>query len=113
MSPAAPPDVRPGRHEGKRSLLARAAGGVPVTLNAGSSSLKFALFGTETGLTATMRGAIGELDSAPHLVARASAALAERRWPAGGAPPLADLLGTCRKQPISTTSATAPRTRPS
>lgn len=31
MSPAAPPDLRLGRHEGTRSLLARAAGGAPVT----------------------------------------------------------------------------------
>lgn len=79
-------------------------------LNAGSSSLKFALFGTDAGLTATMRGAVGEVASAPHLLTRdaAGAVLAERRWPVGSASPLADLLGTRRKQPKSTTSATAP-----
>lgn len=67
-----------------------------LTLNAWSSSLKFALFGTDAGLTTTMRGAIGELASAPHLLARdtASTVLAERCWPAGSIPPLAELLGT-------------------
>jgi acetate kinase len=57
-----------------------------LTLNAGSSSLKFALFDTATpALTATVRGEIEELDAAPHLVARDAGGrvLAEHRWPGG------------------------------
>ena len=63
-----------------------------LTINAGSSSLKFALFDTAAGLTAagltaTVRGEVEDLDSAPHLLARdaAGAVLADRRWPAGPA----------------------------
>ncbi len=55
-----------------------------LTLNAGSSSLKFALFERET-LAATLRGEIENLGDAPHLVARdgLGVVLAERRWSAG------------------------------
>jgi acetate kinase len=61
-----------------------------LTLNAGSSSLKFALFDEATTiapmhLVASVRGEIENLDSAPHMRAYdpAGAVLAERRWPAG------------------------------
>ena len=56
-----------------------------LTLNAGSSSLKFALFDTATGLKARVHGEIEDLDAAPHLLARDTdgSVLAERRWPAG------------------------------
>jgi len=56
-----------------------------LTINGGSSSLKFALFDNIAELTATVRGEIEDLDAAPHLLARdaAGAVLAERRWSAG------------------------------
>ena len=58
-----------------------------LTLNAGSSSMKFALFDAADGLKATVRGEIEDLDAAPHLFAHdaSGAVLAERRWPAGAA----------------------------
>jgi acetate kinase len=64
-----------------------------LTLNAGSSSLKFALFDAGS-LTATVRGEIENLGEAPHLRARdaAGAVLAEQRWPAGLADPYATAL---------------------
>jgi acetate kinase len=62
-----------------------------LTLNTGSSSLKFALFDDAAGLQATVRGDIEDLDAAPHLRARdaAGAVLADRQWPAGTAHPFA------------------------
>jgi acetate kinase len=56
-----------------------------LTINGGSSSLKFALFDNTAELTATVRGEIEDLDAAPHLLARdaAGAVLAEHRWSAG------------------------------
>jgi acetate kinase len=57
-----------------------------LTLNAGSSSLKFALFRvTGSGVSLTARGQVEGLGSAPHLVARdaAGAQLMEQRWPEG------------------------------
>jgi acetate kinase len=64
-----------------------------LTLNAGSSSLKFALFDTGS-LTATVRGEIENLGDAPHLRARdaAGVVLAEQRWPAGLPDPYATAL---------------------
>ena len=58
-----------------------------LTINGGSSSLKFALFDNTAELTATVRGEIEDLDAEPHLFARdaSGAVLAERRWPAGSA----------------------------
>ena len=53
-----------------------------LTLNAGSSSLKFALFDAAT-LKVTVRGEIEDLDEAEaHLLARdaAGAVLTEQRW---------------------------------
>ncbi len=67
-----------------------------LTLNAGSSSLKFALFDTAVGLQSTVRGEIEELDAAPHFVARDAlgAVLAERRWPNGSSLPFHSALET-------------------
>ena len=61
--------------------------GTILSLNAGSSSLKFALFAAVTGrLQELARGEISELGSAPHLLAHdpTGQPLADRRWPAGG-----------------------------
>ncbi|HVC59703.1 MAG TPA: acetate/propionate family kinase [Acetobacteraceae bacterium] len=65
-----------------------------LTLNAGSSSVKFALFDTAAGLNATVRGEIEDLDAAPHLLARAGdgAVLAEKHWPPGTTPSFAAVL---------------------
>ena len=65
-----------------------------LTLNAGSSSVKFALFDTAQNLISTARGEIEELQDAPHFYARdsAGALLAERHWPAGTALPFAAAL---------------------
>lgn len=70
-----------------------------LTLNAGSSSVKFALFHTATGAEAaapqaTVRGEIENLDAAPHLLARdaGGVVLAEKRWPAGSVPSFATVL---------------------
>jgi acetate kinase len=67
-----------------------------LTINGGSSSLKFALFDNTAELTATVRGEIEDLDAAPHLLARdaSGAILAERRWSAGTAHPFAVALDT-------------------
>jgi len=56
-----------------------------LSLNAGSSSLKFALFDTAGSLTVTVRGEIEDLDSAPHFTAHDAAGkvLAEQRLAAG------------------------------
>jgi acetate kinase len=71
-----------------------------LAINAGSSSLKFALFElTEPDPLCVLRGEIEGIGTAPHFVARgaAGAVLAERRWPAGAARDhealLGDLLG--------------------
>ena len=76
-----------------RSRVTGLAGSI-LTLNAGSSSLKFAIFHTDAELTAVVRGEIEDLDSAPHFIARdaTGAVLAERRWPAPPSPPFAILL---------------------
>jgi acetate kinase len=64
-----------------------------LTLNAGSSSLKFALYDGDP-LTATARGEIENLGEAPHLLARdaSGAVLAEQHWPVGLADPFATAL---------------------
>lgn len=56
-----------------------------LSLNAGSSALKFALFNAVDHLTATVRGEIEDLDSTPHMTARdaGGTALAESRLPSG------------------------------
>jgi acetate kinase len=65
-----------------------------LTLNAGSSSLKFALFENDSALAPTARGEIENLESAPHLVARdgTGTLLAEQAWPAGQSHPFATVL---------------------
>ena len=56
-----------------------------LVLNAGSSSLKFALFDAGASLTQTVWGEIENLGSTPHLTARDNfgVSLAERRWSPG------------------------------
>jgi acetate kinase len=60
--------------------------GTILTLNAGSSSLKFALFDAAgpLALSASMRGEIEDLQAAPYMIARGAdgAVIAERHWPA-------------------------------
>ena len=67
-----------------------------LTLNAGSSSLKFALFDTAAGLKSAVRGEIEELDAAPHFIARDALGevLAERRWPKDASLPFHSALET-------------------
>ena len=64
-----------------------------LTLNAGSSSLKFALY-DGAPLVATARGEIENLNDAPHFVARdgKGTVLAEQHWPAGQTDPFATAL---------------------
>jgi acetate kinase len=60
--------------------------GAILTLNAGSSSLKFALFrSAKDGLALIAKGQIESIPAAPHLLARDEdgTLLTERRWPAG------------------------------
>ncbi len=71
--------------------------GVFLTLNAGSSSLKFAVFTTRgSGFAAIMRGQVAGLDATPHLVAHGDdgAVLADQHWPDGTRPPFDDVLRT-------------------
>ena len=69
-----------------------------LILNAGSSSLKFALFGLgdlSIGKTqAAAGGQIEDLDAAPHLLAHdtGGTVLADNKWPAGLADPFATIL---------------------
>ena len=53
-----------------------------LTLNAGSSSLKFALFDSATPTMALLRGEVSDLNTAPHLVAHDSDgnSLIDRQW---------------------------------
>ncbi len=58
-----------------------------LTLNAGSSSLKFSLFEiAASGLHPTLKGQIEGIGSAPHLVANdaSGAVVADHFWPEGG-----------------------------
>jgi acetate kinase len=67
-----------------------------LTLNAGSSSIKFALFEiTGAKLDSTLRGQIEGIGTAPHFVAHdpAGGALADRRWPDGKSQTHEALLG--------------------
>jgi acetate kinase len=59
--------------------------GTILSLNAGSSSLKFALFKSGPAMKATVRGEIEDLDSTPHFVARETegAVLADNVLPQG------------------------------
>jgi acetate kinase len=67
--------------------------GAILTLNAGSSSLKFAWY-DGAAATATARGEIENLTGAPHLLAKDAkgAVLAEQTWPAGQSDPFATVL---------------------
>jgi acetate kinase len=69
--------------------------GAFLVLNAGSSSLKFALFATEPTLVETARGQVQNLGAAPHLRMRDAAGtmIAERRWPPGDTPNFETVLG--------------------
>jgi acetate kinase len=75
------------------------ASGTILTINAGSSSLKFALFDATGTLAEMARGEIESLDSAPHFIARdgAGVTLAEHHWGAG----IADAFGTALAALIS------------
>jgi len=68
-----------------------------LTLNAGSSSLKFALYrlADPDALECLARGQIEGIGTAPHLVARApdGEVLSERHWPAGSGATHEDFLG--------------------
>ena len=66
-----------------------------LALNAGSSSLKFALFAGVPTLRALVRGEISDLGSAPHLVARDEKGhqIADQQWPAAGEQTFAIALG--------------------
>ena len=65
-----------------------------LTLNSGSSSLKFALFAAAAESLATARGEVADLDASPHFIARdaAGSVLADRRWPAGAPDAFATVL---------------------
>jgi acetate kinase len=56
-----------------------------LCLNAGSSSLKFALFQAASELALVARGQIEGIGAAPHLIVRdaGAAILADKRWPGG------------------------------
>ena len=66
-----------------------------LTLNAGSSSLKFALFDTAADLAMGVRGEIEDLEGKPHLFAHDAdgAVLADQRWPAGSPDAFTTVLG--------------------
>jgi acetate kinase len=65
-----------------------------LVLNAGSSSLKLALYEAAASLTEMVRGEIEDLDSTPHFVARDTSGrmLAERRWSSGEPPDFGTVL---------------------
>ncbi|WP_419759677.1 acetate/propionate family kinase [Acidisoma sp.] len=65
-----------------------------LTLNAGSSSVKFALFDRAANLRETVRGEIENLSGAPHFHAHdgAGKVIAEKRWPAGSTPAFPEVL---------------------
>src|SRR3954447_20994427 len=67
-----------------------------LTINAGSSSIKFALFETGAdGPAEVSRGQVEGIGTAPHLVAKGGAGqvLVHRRWPEGKAQSHEELLG--------------------
>ncbi len=70
------------------------AAGVVLTLNAGSSSLKFAVFASGASPVARLRGQVSGLDRSPHLDARHAdgTVAAERRWPDGATPSFDEVL---------------------
>jgi acetate kinase len=67
-----------------------------LALNAGSSSLKFAVFRNDEGKIAPVsKGELEGIGTAPHFVARDAigATVHEKRWPEGATPAFAVLLG--------------------
>jgi acetate kinase len=68
-----------------------------LALNAGSSSLKFALFRERAGedVQAVLSGQVEDIGHAPHLVARdaSGASVAEQRWPDGRSMSQEDFIG--------------------
>lgn len=74
--------------------------GAVLTLNAGSSSLKFALFdaavAADGDVHASARGEVADLDGTPHLLAHdaAGTVIADRHWPAGKPPAFGVVLHT-------------------
>jgi acetate kinase len=70
------------------------AAGAILTLNIGSSGLKFALFDPADTTNAKVRGAVESLDEGCHLFARsaAGALLMDRRWPKAEKPPVGVFL---------------------
>ena len=68
--------------------------GSVLTLNAGSSSLKFALFGASNSKSPLAHGQVEDLDSSPRLHARdaTGTTLLEKRWPDQPAEPFAAVL---------------------
>jgi acetate kinase len=71
------------------------AAGAILTLNIGSSSLKFALFDAADTTNARLRGAIDSLDQGAHLCAwdATAAPVVDRRWPKAEKPQLGELIG--------------------
>jgi len=71
-----------------------------LVLNAGSSSLKFALFDAEIAASgdmhATARGEVANLDGTPHLLAHdtTGTVIADQHWPAGKPPVFEAVLHT-------------------
>jgi acetate kinase len=65
-----------------------------LALNAGSSSLKFALFAGKSKLHTLLRGEISDLGGSPHMEARdhAGRQVADQRWPDHGEQTFADAL---------------------
>jgi acetate kinase len=59
--------------------------GAILSLNAGSSSIKFGLFDTEADLKPTVRGEIEDIDAEPHMVAtdEAGSVVVDQRLPPG------------------------------
>jgi acetate kinase len=80
----------------ERDLDAASRPGPILALNAGSSSLKFALFHPAGEMQAALRGEIEDIATTPHLLARdaAGSVLVDQHWPPGAAPGFADLLET-------------------
>ncbi|THD60150.1 acetate/propionate family kinase [Phenylobacterium sp.] len=68
--------------------------GPVLALNAGSSSVKFAVFQPGDAPHAKLRGEIEDIAAAPHLLAldAAGVVLAERRWPSDRVPSFTDLI---------------------
>jgi acetate kinase len=66
-----------------------------LTINTGSSSLKFALFNNDNALPETVRGEIENLGDSPHFRAfdTTGKMLAEKSWPPGATPGFAETLG--------------------